>query len=224
MTRTSDLIDVLVADATPVRRLRPPAARVACWLSFAAVVMLLVGIAHGVRADLAIKLHQPVFVSGLVAAVATGILAATAALVASVPGRSRYWLLLPAPAVVAWVATIGYGCLTNWVAIGPEGMSPGETAKCFATLVLVGTPLSLVMLIMLRHAARLSPGPVTLAGSLAVAAITAVALSILHPLDATAMILLWNIGVAALYLSLSRWYGQRLLGWLAQRWSPGTPY
>ncbi|WNC93151.1 DUF1109 domain-containing protein [Paraburkholderia sp. FT54] len=217
MTRTSDLIDVLVADATPVRRLRPPVARAACWLLFAAAVMLFVGIVHGVRADLAVKLHQPVFAAGVAAAVATGILAATAAFVASVPGRSRLWLLLPVPAFLAWIATIGYGCLTNWVTFGPDGMSVGETARCFATLVLVGTPLSLAMLIMLRHVARLSPGPVTMAGSLAVAAITAVALSILHPLDATAMVLLWNLGVAGLYLSLSGWYGQRLLGWVAQR-------
>jgi hypothetical protein len=96
-------------------------------------------------------------------------------------------------------------------------MSVGETARCFATLVLVGMPLSLVMLIMLRHAARLEPGPVVMAGSLAVAAMTAVALSIFHPLDATAMILLWNLGVAALYLALSGRYGQRLLDWIALR-------
>jgi hypothetical protein len=54
-------------------------------------------------------------------------------------------------------------------------------------------------------------------GSFAVAAITAAALSILHPLDATAMILLCNLGVAGFYLSLSGWYGQRLLGWVAPR-------
>ncbi|SOE66312.1 hypothetical protein SAMN05446635_2837 [Burkholderia sp. OK233] len=217
MTRTSDLIDVLVADATPVRRLRSPVARAACWLLLAATVMFFVGIAHGVRADLAIKLHQPPFVISVAAATATGILAAMGAFLASVPGMSRRWLLLPAPASLVWVATMGYGCLTNWVTIGPEGMSLGETARCFATLVLVGMPLSLVMLILLRHVARLSPGPVTMVGSLAVAAMTAVALSILHPLDATAMILLWNLGVAALYLSLSGRYGHRLLNWVVQR-------
>ena len=217
MTRTSDLIDVLVADATPVRRLRPPAARAACWLLFATAVMLFVGIAHGVRADLALKLHQPVFVIGMVAAMATGILAALGAFIASVPGWSRRWLLLPIPASLVWVVTIGYGCLTNWVTIGPEGISIGETARCFATLVLVGTPLSLLTLVMLRHVVRLSPGPVIVVGSLAVAAMTAVALSILHPLDATAMILLWNFGVAALYLLLGGRYGQRLLGWVAPR-------
>ena len=217
MTRTSDLIDVLVADATPVRRLRAPAARAACWLLFAGAVMLFVGIAHGVRADIAAKLHQPPYAAGVAAATTTGVMAAAGAFLASVPGMSRRWLLLPAPASLVWVATIGYGCLTNWVTIGPEGMSIGETAKCFATLVLVGMPLSLVMLIMLRRVARLSPGPVIMAGSLAVAAMTSVALSILHPLDATAMILLWNLGVAGLYLSLSGRYGERLLSWMTQR-------
>lgn len=217
MTRTSDLIDVLVTDATPVRRLRLPATRTACWLLFATAVMLFIGIAHGVRADLALKLHQPVFVIGMIAAMATGILAALGAFIASVPGRSRRWLLLPVPVSLVWVATIGYGCLTNWVTIGPEGISMGETARCFVTLALVGTPLSLLTLVMLRHVVRLSPGPVIVVGSLAVAAMTAVALSILHPLDATAMILLWNFGVTALYVLLGGRYGQRLLGWVAPR-------
>jgi hypothetical protein len=217
MTRTSDLIEVLVADATPVRRLRAPAARAAGWLLFAGIVIVLVGIAHGARADLALKLHQPVFVIGIAAAMTTGVLATVGAFIASVPGRSRRWLVLPMPAALVWVATIGYGCLTNWVSMGPDGMSLGETARCFATLALVSVPLSLVMLIMLRHVARLSPGPVTMTGSLAVAAMTAMALAILHPLDATVMIVVWNFGVTALFLWLNGQYGQRLLAWIAQR-------
>lgn len=217
MTRTSDLIEVLVADATPVRRLRHPAARAACWLLFAGVVIVLVGIAHGARADLSLKLHQPVFVVGVAAAMTTGILAAVGAFIASVPGMSRRWLVLPIPAAFVWIATISYGCLTNWVSMGPDGVSLGETARCFATLALVSVPLSLLMLIMLRHVARLSPAPVTMTGSLAVAAMTAMALAVLHPLDATVMIVAWNFGVAALFLWLNRQFGQRLLGWVAQR-------
>ncbi len=217
MMRTPDLIDLLVADATPVRRLHEPVARAAFWMLFAGMVVLCVGIAHGMRPDLALRLRQPLFVIPIAAAMMTGVLAAAGAFIASVPGRSRQWLLLPVPALFVWMATIGYGCLTDWVVIGPDGVSIGETAKCFATLALVGTPLSLVMLIMLRHVARLSPAPVTMVGSLAVAAMTAVALSILHPLDATAMILLWNFGVAVLFLWLSGRYGKRLLGWLTQR-------
>ncbi|MEM5313255.1 DUF1109 domain-containing protein [Paraburkholderia sp. JHI869] len=214
MSSTSDLIESLVADAKPVRPLRSPALRAAGWLLFAGLVLILVGVAHGVRPDLAAKLQQPVFVMGAAAAALTGILAAVASFIASVPGRSLRWLLLPLPALLAWVSTIGYGCLTNWVEIGPNGVSLGETARCFATLGLTGIPLSLVLLIMLRHVARLAPAPVVMTGSLAVAALTAVALSMFHPLDATVMILIWNFGVAAMLLPISARYSRRLFSWV----------
>lgn len=217
MTRTPDLIDSLVADARPVRRLRAPMLRAAGWLLFAALILAFLAVAHGVRPDLADKLGQPVFAAGLGAALLTGTLATVAAFIASVPGRSRRWLLLPLPALAAWMATIGYGCLTDWVRIGPEGISPGETLRCFATLVLAGTPLSLVMLVMLRHMARLAPAPVAMTASLAVAALTAAALSMFHPIDASAMILMWNAGLAALFIAAGGLLGPRLLGWMAPR-------
>jgi hypothetical protein len=217
MTRTTDVIDLLVADATPVRRLRAPTVRAACWLLCALLVILFVGIAHGLRADWMLKLGQPRFIIGVGAALATGALAAVAAFVASVPGMSRRWLFLPAPAAAIWLGTIGYGCLTDWIALGPDGMSIGETARCFATLALVGTPLSLAMLIMLRHIARLSPTPVVMVGSVAVAALTATALSIFHPIDATSMILVWNFGLAVLFVWSSRRYAQRIFGWMESR-------
>src|SRR5437660_7811087 len=134
MRPTSDLIDALVADVKPVRRLRPPVVRASCWLLFAALLLALVAVGHGVRPDLMLKLRQPVFTTSVAAALMTGVLAAMASFIASVPGRSRRWLLLPAPALVVWISTIGYGCLTDWVSIGPGGMSLGETARCFATL------------------------------------------------------------------------------------------
>jgi hypothetical protein len=217
MSQTSDLIESLVVDATPVRPLSAPAKRAAGWLLFAALVLMLVGVAHGVRPDLTLKLQQPVFVTGVAAAALTGILAAVASFVASVPGRSLRWLLLPLPALAAWVSTIGYGCLTNWVEIGPDGMSLGETARCFATLGLTGIPLSLALLIMLRHIARLAPAPVVMTGSLAVAALTAVALSLFHPLDATIMVLVWNFGVATILLLISARYSNRLFAWVISR-------
>ena len=136
MTSTPDLIDLLVADAKPVRRLQPPAVRALYWLVFAALMLTLVAVGHGVRPDLMLKLHQPVFATSVVAALMTGVLAAMASFIASVPGRSRRWLLLPAPALAVWTSTIGYGCLTGWVSIGPDGMSLGETARCFATLAM----------------------------------------------------------------------------------------
>jgi hypothetical protein len=54
-------------------------------------------------------------------------------------------------------------------------------------------------------------------GSVAVAALTATALSIFHPIDATLMILMWNFGLAALFVWLSRRYAQRIFGWMELR-------
>lgn len=215
MITTPDLIESLVASAAPVQRLRPPLARAAGWLLFAALILALLAVSRGVRPYLELSLQQPVFIIGIAASLATGILAAVASFIVSVPDRSRRWLLLPVPTLLVWLATVGYGCLTNWVSIGPAGISLGETARCFATLVLVGAPLSLAMLVMLRHAALLSPTPVAITGSLAVAAMTSTALSLFHPLDATLMILIWNLGTAALLVALGGLFGRRMFSWLA---------
>jgi len=211
VTKTPDLIDALVECATPVRRLRPPLVRGALWLALAALILALLAIVHGVRADLAERLHQPVFVVSITAALATGVLAAVAAFMVSLPDRSQWWLALPAPALAVWVGTIGYGCLTDWVVIGPDGVRFGETLRCFATLVLTSVPLAIALAVMLRYAALLRPGAVTLAGALAVAAITSSALSLFHDLDATMMILIWNLGTAALITGLGGLFGRRVL-------------
>jgi hypothetical protein len=211
VTKTPDLIDALVECATPVRRLRPPLARGALWLALAALILALLAIGHGVRADLAERLHQPVFAVSIAAALAAGVLAAAAAFMISLPDRSQWWLALPAPAVTVWVGTIGYGCLTDWVVIGPDGVRFGETLRCFATLVLTSVPLAIALAVMLRYAALLRPGAVTLAGALAVAAITSSALSLFHDLDATMMILIWNLGTAALITGLGGLFGRRVL-------------
>lgn len=202
MNPTPELIAVLAANLTPVRRLRPPVVRAGSWLLLAALVLVLLGIARGPRPDLLGHLENVSFATGLAGSLLTGILAAVAAFMVSLPDRSRRWLLLPVPALLVWISTIGYQCLTNWVAMTPEGMRLGETAKCFATLVLTSLPLSLAMLAMLRHAASLRPTPVILSGSLAVAGITATALSLFHPLDATVMILAFNLGAALLIIGI----------------------
>src|SRR5256885_12713860 len=50
------------------------------------------------RSDLALRLRQPEFVIGIAASLATGVLAAIASFLLSIPDRSRAWLLLPLPA------------------------------------------------------------------------------------------------------------------------------
>ena len=222
MTKTSDLIDTLVDCATPVRRLSPPVLRAAVWLLFAALVLGLLAVVHGVRPDFAERLEQPVFVIGMLGALATGILAAIASFKVSLPDGSRWWLLLPIPALALWVLTISYGCLTDWVSMGPNGIRMGEAARCFATLLLTSIPLSIAMLVMLRYAALLRPTAVCAAGGLAVAAITSFALSLFHNLDATIMILVWNLGTAFVVAGLAVLFGRSMLAWFASRLMPAA--
>lgn len=220
MTKTPDLIDTLVECAVPVRRLRPPLVRAASWLFLAVLVLVLIAIAHGIRPDIAERLRQPVFVVGMLGALVTGALAAVTSFRLSLPDTSRAWLLLPAPSLLLWISTIGYGCLTDWVSLQPDGIRMGEAVRCFATLLLTSVPLSIAMLIMLRYAALLRPVAVSVSGGLAVAAITAFALSLFHNLDATIMILLWNLGTAALIAGLASAFGHSMLAWTATRLMP----
>jgi hypothetical protein len=60
-------------------------------------------------------------------------------------------------------------------------------------MLMTRLPLSLGMFATLRHGSLLRPRDVALPGSLAVAAMTAAALSLFHPLDASVMILCGNL-------------------------------
>lgn len=206
MITTPQLIDTLVGDLRPVRPLRRPVLRCAAWLGLAAIVVVLVGSVHGVRADLAERLADPGFLTALGAALATGILAAVASFLASLPDRSRWWLLLPVPALLFWLTTLDQQCLTDWVAPAPDGgIMPGATAKCFFTLVATGVPLILGLLVMLRYAAPLKPVGLVLSGTLAVSAITCAALLVLNrDLDATALVLVSHLVLATAILGLAR--------------------
>jgi hypothetical protein len=67
-----------------------------------------------------------------------------------------------------------------------------------------------VLVVMLRHAARLDPTMVAMMGGLASAGIAATALSLFHELDATVMVLVWNLGAAALVVALAGMFGPSL--------------
>jgi hypothetical protein len=210
LVTTADLIETLSAHATPVRRLRPPLVRAGVWLLAAGLVLAFLTSLYGIRPDLAERLRQPGFALALAGALLTGVLAAVAAFHVSLPDRSRGWLLLPLPPLLLWMSTIGYGCLTNWVRLEPDAIRLGTMLECVATLALASLPLSLVLMVMLRHAARLYPTMVAMMGGLASAGMAATALSLVHELDASAMVLLWNLGAAALIVVIGGTFGRRL--------------
>ena len=95
MIPTPDLIDLLAARLTPVRRLRGPMTRAAQWLLLASMVTVMLVLAHGVRPDFWQCLLDQSFVVGTAASVGTGIGAALAAFLLSLPDRIRSRLSCP---------------------------------------------------------------------------------------------------------------------------------
>jgi hypothetical protein len=219
VTTIPEIVDTLVSRASPVRRLRPPFQRALLWLAMATVVLGLISLEHGVRADLAERFRQLGFAVALAAAVTTGILSTIAAFTISIPDRSRWWVLLPLPSLLIWISTVSYECFADWISIRPDGIRMGEAVACFASLVLTSGPLGGALIIMLRYAALLRSGPVAMMGGLAVAAITSTGLELFHDLDATMMILVWNLGTAALIVALGYLFGPRLFGSAAAHFS-----
>jgi hypothetical protein len=209
VTDTPTLIALLAQQARPVRQLRPPLQRAVLWLLLAAAILALFLALLGPRQDLWERLRDPLYFVSVIGALTTGVLAAIAAFELSLADRSTLWLWLPLPALLLWVSTIGYGCMAAWVAIAPGTVTLESMLRCLATLILTSLPLSLLLLVMLRHAAALRPILVSGHGALAVSGITATALSTFHELDATIMILVWNIGTAVLMVSIGC-----ALGWL----------
>jgi len=118
---TPELIEVLAADAKPVRRLRPPLARAGFWLSGFVAIVAAVTWATGSWPLMIERLSQTRFAVEMFATVLTGIAAVIAAFALSLPDRSRFWMALPLPPLALWLASSGYGCYENWIAVGPQG-------------------------------------------------------------------------------------------------------
>ena len=118
------------------------------------------------------------------------------------------WALLPVPTALAWVGSMGFGCLADVVRIGPQALVLGTSWGCFRFIVLIGVPLALSMVWMLRHAGPIRPVPVAVLGGLAGAALSGVGLSLFHHLDAAAMVLAWHGGTTVVVLLVFLVFGR----------------
>jgi hypothetical protein len=209
--KTDRLIDEIAARADPVRRLRRPTVRLIVWLAAAMVTVAAIALVHGLRPDLSSRLAEPHFTIPLAMSIATGVVAALAALNLSLPDRSSAWLLLPLPTLLVWLSGIGYGCLAHWIPLTPESVTLGGSLRCLSTIVLTSLPLSFLSIVMLRHALPIRPLETMAAGSLAVTAFAASAVTLLHDLEATALVLAWNLGAVAMTVLLGGLFGRALL-------------
>ena len=209
--RTEDLIAHLAAGLRPVRRVWRPAAAAAVWTALAAAVVSTAVLAFGPRPDLAQRLSGGVDLPQLLAAAATGLLAGFAAFQLALPDRDWRWALLPLPAAVGWLATMGWGCAQDFARLGPEALRLTTSYPCLGFITGLGLPLTLGVLWLARHAALVRPGPVAALGGLSAAALASIGLTLVHHLDAAAMVLAWH-GTAVLAVTgIAALCGPRLM-------------
>lgn len=211
--KTARLIEELAGslDATP--RLPPPWLRTAIWLSLSLPFLVLVVLVVSPRGDLAIKLTDTRFLIEQGAALLTGIAAAYAAFVSTIPGTNRKLLLLPALPLALWLGTLGKGCLDSWLRLGPEGLSLQPDWFCFPAIMLVGSLPAIAIVTMLRRGAPLTPCTTIALGGLAAAGLGDFGLRMFHAQDASIMILVWQVGSVLALAALAGCAGRRLFNW-----------
>jgi hypothetical protein len=205
------LIDELAGDLRPVRRLPAPWRRTAWWcgavLWFAATIALF--------ADFGPLLHRlmaaPDMMLAFAGAALTAVLAALAAFMTSVPGRSAAWAALPLPPLALWLGAGTAGCLRT-EAIGwtrPE--APMHPMLCIYFIVLVSAPLSGLLMWQILRACPLRPALTATLAGLASAGAAATILAMIHPFDATYTDLLAHLAAVGLVVGVVRFAGAKTL-------------
>jgi hypothetical protein len=210
---TRTLIDRLAADPTQVRRLPAPWARTLVWLALSAPCLALVVAVKAPRGDLVVKLAEGGFALDLAAALVTGIAAAAAAFLSTIPGIDRRLLLLPLLPLLLWLGNIGYGCIDEWIRFGSDSMPLEQSWACFRRTLLATAAPAIIIAIMLRRGAPVMPVATMALGALGAAGLGHVAVRLFHSQDSSITILVWQLGTVFLLIALASLAGRSLLNW-----------
>lgn len=205
------LIERLATGLKPVRPLPPPGWRAVLWLAIvAALTFTLAAVAN--RPEVAERLlAAPDMWLSLIGSALTVVLAAIAAFELSLPDRSPRWALLPLPAALLWLGASGAGCLRPWLVPGVHPAELNDSKDCFAFIVALSVPLSVLLLGMLRRGYTLRPGLTAATAGLAVAAAAATLLAFFHPYDASATDVVVHVVAVAIVIIANRAFGGRML-------------
>jgi hypothetical protein len=210
---TSDLIARLAAQSGPVRALPAPWVRGLLWLAISVPYVAIVVMLGPMPSDLAPVSRDAQFLVEQAATLATAVTAGLVAFYSVVPGYDRRLLLLPLVPFAAWLATLGEGCMRDWLRLGAQGLELRPDWDCLPSAAWIGIVPAVAMVIMLRRGAPLFPRASIALGGLAVAALANFGLRLFHLGDASIMVLFWHFGSVAVLSTLAGALGRYLLSW-----------
>lgn len=195
--KTEDLIQTLTARVEPVRPLRPPSLRLLAWLAMALPAVAVVALAMGLRQDLGQRLGEPMFDTRLVSSLVTSALAALAALMLGVPGRSKAWALAPLPSFLLWMVSLGRQCFLEVKGEAELEMLAGPHLHCLPDITVMIALPTIAMVSLVQRGAGFRRRLELALGGLAAAALGNTALSLAHPVDAGVLTLIAQLVVIA---------------------------
>ena len=213
--KTEDLISSLSEKNTPAPEIRPPFARFVLWL-LAALFSVGAGIAvFGLRHDHGDLLSDPVHIAQSIFSMLLAASSALSAFFLSVPDRSRRWTtVVPAGGAFLWLIAIVVSLY------GTEHADGGLGFSCVRDILVLAAPPGLVLFIMLRRAAPLRPGKVSLFAALAVAALGALGTQFICTNDDPLHILIWHYVPVFVVGWFGVALGHKILKWRSINGSP----
>ena len=210
---TNELIQRITANSVPVRPLPAPWIRVALWLAISVPYVAAIVLVNPMRAGFAQAMSDQQFLIEQGAILATVLAAAVAAFCSTIPGCNRKILFLPLVPLAIWLASLGEGCVRDWVELGADGLLLRPDWGCLPSAALIGVIPAIAMVFMLRKGAPLFPRVTIALGALAVAALGNFGLRLFHVGDASIMVLFWHFGSVALLAVLAATIGRQVFHW-----------
>jgi hypothetical protein len=213
---TEQIVQQLATQLRPVRPLHRPYFRTVVWLAisvtYVAAAILLVSL---VRAPASRGIGTSLSGVEIAATLATGAAAAAAAFMTVVPGRSRWWALLPVLPLFLWLGTLAPACMDEFNVSGFGAFFAPHSHWCIPFMVLFGIGPALAITVMLRRGAPLTPHLTAALGGLAAAGIGNAGVRFIHPEDVSVMLLVWHVGGVMALCAVSGSAGRSLFNWRA---------
>lgn len=188
--KTNDLITQLGTTLAPVAPLPVPGRRALLWIIGSALYLLLLVLVLAQFVPLTLEFDAGFFGTQFLGVLAAG-LAAWAALIAVIPGRSRHVLALALLAGAVWLASF-----VMLVASREAGGTAAAQEEwiCVAMILVGGTPLVASLAVMLRKGAPMSPLQSGLLVGIAVGLLTNFAACLSSPHSDMSLAFLWHVG------------------------------